>query len=243
MIGAPLFVGTALTLAATAGVLLASSAPAPAQQPPLDATHVYLRDCATCHGAEGRGTNRGPTLIGVGEASADYELTTGRMPLGEPTEPVRRHEPAYPPAMIAALVAHVAGFGGGGPDIPRVDAAGADISLGGELFRQQCAGCHSWSGTGGALLYREAPTLQPSTPTQVAEAVRIGPGTMPAFGPAAIDETQLDALVAYVKKLQHPADRGGASLWHLGPLVEGGVAIIVGLGASLLVIRWIGERE
>ena len=36
-----------------------------------DARGVYLRDCAVCHGADGSGTARGPTLIDVGRASAD----------------------------------------------------------------------------------------------------------------------------------------------------------------------------
>jgi ubiquinol-cytochrome c reductase cytochrome c subunit len=166
------------------------------------------------------------------------------MPLESPDEPSRRRKPAYSEETIAALVDHVATFGGGGPEIPKPVLEGADLGLGGELFRQQCAACHSWSGTGGALLDREAPTLYQSTPVQTAEAILVGPGTMPAFGPAALDDEQVDNLVAYVEEsIRHPRDRGGSPIWHLGPLAEGGVAFVLGLGGIMLIIRWIGERE
>ena len=46
-----------------------------------DAKVAYLRDCATCHGADARGTAFGPTLQGVGAAAVDYWVSTGRMPL------------------------------------------------------------------------------------------------------------------------------------------------------------------
>src|SRR5207302_794307 len=114
---------------------------------------------------------------------------------------------------------------------------------GGELFRLQCAACHAWAGDGGALLHREAPSLHHDTPTQIGDAVRAGPGLMPAFGQAALTDNQLNDLAAYVRYLDHPDDRGGEPLWHLGPMAEGGVAVICGLGIMLLTIRWIGDKE
>jgi ubiquinol-cytochrome c reductase cytochrome c subunit len=222
---------------------------------------LYLSDCAVCHGADGRGTRRGPSLVGVGRASVDYELSTGRMPLnaagrndrpgravqplpdrtlGDPEETPRRHHPAYPPATIAALVDHVARLtGGGGPDIRSI--SGGDVAAGGGLFRLQCAACHAWAGNGGALLHREAPALQAATPVQIAEAVRVGPGQMPEFGTAALDDRQLASVVAYVRYLDHPRDRGGQPLWHLGPVVEGGMAMVA-LGGLIVLTNWIGER-
>ena len=66
---------------------------------------------------------------------------------------------------------------------------------------------------------------------------------MPAFGQAALTDNQLNDLAAYVRYLDHPDDRGGEPLWHLGPMAEGGVAVICGLGIMLLTIRWIGDKE
>ena len=241
-------------LAAVAAGLLAvsgASASTAHQTPsPPDVRRTFQADCAICHGADGRGTDRGPTLAGVGRADLDYELTTGRMPitnpaqeLGNPDVVPHRRTPFYPPAVITALEDYIEGItGGGGPPIPSIDPT-ANVAAGGELFRMQCAACHAWAGDGGALLHREAPQLHDATPTQIGEAVRVGPGLMPAFGQAAIDNGQLDQLVAYVRYLDHPNDRGGQPLWHLGPFAEGFVAWAVGVTIMLFTIRWIGERK
>src|SRR5581483_3479576 len=121
-------------LAATAAVILvprahasdpASAAPLAQTQAP-DVRQIFLADCAICHGADARGTNRGPTLVGVGRASVDYQLTTGRMPitdpaffLGSPNQEIKRQPPAYPPATIRALEDYIATLTGPeGPPIP-----------------------------------------------------------------------------------------------------------------------------
>ena len=204
----------------------------------------------------------GPPLQGVGRASVDYWLTTGRMPLladtrpakspqgnappgqrlADPTARISRHPPAYAPKVIAALEHYIASIAPGGPEIPNVDTAHANLAAGGQVFRLQCAACHAWSGVGGALYQRAAPSLRRATPTQIAEAIRIGPDEMPAFGTAAVPARQLDDLVAYLRYLDHPNDRGGEPLWFLGPVAEGAVAILFGLGLLLLVSRWIGTR-
>jgi ubiquinol-cytochrome c reductase cytochrome c subunit len=234
---------SALALTGTLTRRTAGAAVVPTPPSPDDVRTTYLRDCATCHGADGRGTNRGPSIAGVGRASVDYMVSTGRMPIADPDEKLHRRKPAYPPAMQRAIVEYVARFGGGGVEIPRVQSRAADVADGGELFRLHCAACHSWAGEGGALLHREAPTLRHSTVTQIAEAVRVGPGGMPAFGTAALDDQQLASVVAYVRSLRHPRDRGGLSLWHLGPLPEGAVAWVIGIGLLVLATQWIGERN
>jgi ubiquinol-cytochrome c reductase cytochrome c subunit len=66
---------------------------------------------------------------------------------------------------------------------------------------------------------------------------------MPAFGPAAITPHQLSNLVAYTRYLNHPNDRGGLALGHLGPYTEGAVAVVIGLGLLVLSTRWLGTRH
>ncbi len=251
---------------AVASLTLLGGSRASVAQPAIptgsEVRQTFLADCAVCHGAEGKGSERGPTLVGVGQASVDYQLSTGRMPLavvgrsndqpGTPLRPLpnnaapdpdivaRRHDPAYSPETIAGLVDYVATITGvGGPVIPRVGQG--DLAVGGALFRQQCAACHAWAGDGGALLRIEAPAIHRATPTQIAEAIRVGPGQMPVFGTAALTDDQLASVVAYVRYLDQPRDRGGQPLWHLGPFAEGAVALIA-LGVLLLFTRWIGER-
>lgn len=255
--------------AAFACALVVGTLPAHGQtsDPPAGSDHdpafVFRRDCAVCHGADAHGTNRGPTLVGVGAASVDYWVSTGRMPLVDeaardprtrdlqpvpgvqlfdPNAPSKRRVPAYDRETIDALVGYVTDLAGGdGPAIPRVDVAGASVANGGSVFRLQCAACHAWAGDGGALLHREAPALHEATPTQIAEAVRVGPGAMPVFGSAAIDDAQLADLVAYVRYLDAPKDRGGWNIWHLGPVAEGGVAWIVAMSVLVIAVRWMGE--
>ena len=205
---------------------------------------LYLVACTTCHGAEGEGVeDRGPTLIGVGAASADFYLSTGRMPLDRPRAQAERKKVAYTPVQIRQLVAFVASLGPG-PPIPRVDPAHGDLAQGNRLYANNCAPCHSSAGAGGALGHAVyAPPLNRSTPLQVAEAVRVGPGAMPVFGTDALDDEQLASVVRYVEYLRHPDDRGGLGLGHLGPIPEGFVAWVVGLGGMLVAVRWIGTKD
>ncbi|HEX3424822.1 MAG TPA: c-type cytochrome [Acidimicrobiales bacterium] len=269
--GAPLVVPFVVVgIALSFGVVVFHPAPGAAQAAPSGSTApldigrmVFQRDCAVCHGADATGTTYGPSLQGVGLAAVDYWVTTGRMPLLTPARPAKSPEnqsppgqrlpdpsaqprggPAlYPPSVISDLEDYVATIAPGGPGIPQVNLSGTNLANGGELYRLQCAACHEWAGVGGALYQREAPGITGATPTQVAEAIITGPGQMPKFGPPAVPAGQLNDVVAYVHYLRHPQDPGGNPLWYLGPVAEGGVAILLGLGALLLIVRWIGDRS
>jgi ubiquinol-cytochrome c reductase cytochrome c subunit len=87
-----------------------------------------------------------------------------------------------------------------------------------------------------------APGLRQATAVQVAEAIRIGPGTMPVFDQTTIDQHTLDSVVRYVVYLRHPDDRGGGGLGGVGPLIEGFLALAFGLALMVLVTRTIGTR-
>src|SRR5947209_344982 len=87
------------------------------QPAPTDVRQIFLADCAICHGTDAHGTNRGPTLVGVGRASLDYYLTTGRMPisnpnqfLGNPDQDITRHSPYYSSPTITALEDYIQGL-------------------------------------------------------------------------------------------------------------------------------------
>jgi ubiquinol-cytochrome c reductase cytochrome c subunit len=221
--------------------------PSPLGAPEGSARLLYLRDCAWCHGSQGDGTDTGPSLIGVGAMSADFMLTTGRMPIPEVEIQPRRKKPIYSPAQIEALVRYVATFGQG-PAVPRVDPAAGGPGEGAELYEQNCAACHSSTGVGGALTSGlQAPSMVGSTPRQIVEAMRLGgaglrTGKMPKFGPDVLDDQQVNSIVRYVQYLQHPNDRGGGNLGHIGPVVEGFVAWAGGLLILVLFVRWIGKK-
>lgn len=205
---------------------------------------LYLRSCVSCHGVGGVGTSGYPSLVGVGAASADFYLRTGRMPLAYPSAQPPQKAPAFDDTEIRQLVAYVASLGDG-PPVPDVDPSRGDVSLGSELFLANCAACHNSAAVGGALSHgAHAPPLLDVDPTQIGEAMRIGPGQMPVFGPDTFDQHQLDSIVAYVRYLQEPEHPGGLMIGRVGPVPEGFVAWLVGLGVLVFVIRWITrERE
>lgn len=261
----PVLVVVALTFLGL-GASTASAAPPTGPDPLIEqGRDLYLTGCASCHGADGagvriadpgdgignevlndadgRGELRGPSLLESGEAAAYYYLSTGRMPLGNTDDQPRRKEPAYTEEEIDALVAYVGSLGDG-PPVPEIHLDDADVAEGGVLFRANCQACHSAFGSGGALSYgRAAPSLHSSEPTEVGAAIRVGPGQMPVFGPDAISDEELDDVAAYVELLRTPDNPGGLQIGRNGPVPEGFVVWLFGIGGLLLVVAWIGGRS
>ena len=239
-------IGGAGALYVGLGPSAAANAPA-AQQQPDAGRALYLQDCAWCHGPSGEGTEFGTTLRGVGAASADFMLTTGRMPIPEPINNPPQRPARYTEQQISALVAIVESFGDG-PGIPRVDPMRGDDRLGLLLYQENCAACHGASGSGGAMTQGLiVPGVLESTPRQIAEAIRLGgaglfTGNMPRFGPETLDDHDVNSIIAYIERLPRE-DRGGLSLGRIGPVAEGFITWAVGLLALFVVIRWIGTRE
>jgi len=241
---AVLVAAAALALAAARGTgsVVASSAQAAASTQTGSDTgrQVFLRDCAWCHGTAGGGTSRAPSLTDVGAEAADFYLRTGRMPLSSPDEEVRSGPPSYDDATISALVRYVGSLGAG-PAVPTL--AAGDIVNGRKLFGENCAACHSASGTGTIVTKGEpAPELWHTGKQQVAEAIRVGPGPMPPFGAKQLDQQEVDDIVAYVHQLGSPQDAGGAGLDQYGPIIEGLIALFVLLPCLVIVIRLLGKR-
>jgi ubiquinol-cytochrome c reductase cytochrome c subunit len=204
---------------------------------------LYEQRCASCHGLGGGGTGQGPPILGLGPAVYDFMLSTGRMPLDRPVAQAPRNRPAFGPEEIRALTAYLTSLQPGGVPIPDVRPEQGDVAVGQRLHQLHCAACHGSTGNGGAVGDSVAPGLHAATALQVAEAIRIGPGSMPVFGAETLSQAELNSLVRYVLTLRDPVDRGGAGLGHVGPIVEGFVALLFGLGALVVVTRLIGERS
>ncbi len=202
---------------------------------------LYQQNCTTCHGSEGQGGPAGPTLRGVGPASVDFYLRTGRMPLGQSDSPGFRQEPAFIDPDVVALVEYTRQWSQGGPEIPNVVTDGADLRRGAELYLQNCASCHAATGAGDAVGGGQwAPPLNKAAPPQIAEAVLIGPGAMPAFP---FLEGDLNHIVAYVEFLRSGGDPGGIDIGRQGPVSEGFIALFVGLGLLVVIARWVARED
>jgi len=183
---------------------------------------VYEQYCSSCHGVDLRGGTNGPTLLGVGAATADFYVTTGRMPAAVPWLEIghRGQRPYLTPQQQDAVVRYVAAAAPG-PPIPVVAASG-DAVRGRTLFEQNCMHCHGVDAAGGAIGRSDwAPALDRATITQVAEAIRIGPGEMPRFGPHQIDAASLDDIATYLTKRRDTADFGGLPVRSGGAVPEG----------------------
>jgi ubiquinol-cytochrome c reductase cytochrome c subunit len=209
---------------------------------PQRGRELYLTGCQSCHGIDARGIpGTAPSLHGVGAVSADFYLSTGRMPLDDPKSQPDRTEPAYDRRSLDDLIAYVGSLGG--PSIPQVDVARASVSDGQRLFTENCAACHQVVGRGGVMAGAFVPTLLEATPRQVFEAARTGPYVMPRFGQAQLSDRELTSIARYVQYAKHPENPGGWALFNVGPVPEGMVAWLIGLLALLLVIRMLGRDE
>ncbi|HUA11828.1 MAG TPA: c-type cytochrome [Solirubrobacteraceae bacterium] len=202
---------------------------------------LFESSCASCHGISAQGiSGRAPSLHGVGALAADFYLQTGRMPLPNPKAQPLRASPAFPQSKIRALIAYVASFGG--PEIPAVHPRQGSLAEGQRLFGLNCAGCHTIQGQGGIVTGAIVPSLDAATPTQIGEAVRIGPYVMPRFSSGELTDAQVNSLARYIQSIQHPDDLGGWGIGRIGPIPEGMVAWLLAAAALLLIARLLGER-
>ncbi len=213
---------------------------------------LFRVGCASCHGLNGEGqvngAIQGPPLTGVGAASVQFQVSSGRMPMARPAvqAPVKPSE--YTEAEVNALAAYVASLGPG-PAIPDpqqytpTGLSSADIARGGELFRTNCSACHNFAGAGGALPGgKYAPSLYGSSNLHIYEALITGPQQMPVFSDNVMTPQDKRAIIAYLNDLHSSPDRGGLALGALGPVSEGLWAWILGLGSLVGFAIWIAAK-
>jgi ubiquinol-cytochrome c reductase cytochrome c subunit len=207
---------------------------------------LFSVSCITCHGANLDGIKgQGPSLIGVGGASVYFQVSTGRMPLAQQGAYAPRKPAKFNEQEIEQLAAYVESVGGG-PVLPQGTLRGDDssISLGGELFRLNCASCHGATGGGAPLSAGNvAPTLREAEDKQIVAAMLSGPENMPVFSDNQLTPDEKRAIVAYIQFLNESKDPGGHGIDRIGPVSEAIVAWVGGVGAIMIAILWIGARN
>ncbi|MCE5290343.1 MAG: cytochrome c [Nocardiaceae bacterium] len=223
---------------------------------------LYETSCITCHGANLQGVNdRGPSLIGVGEAAVYFQVSTGRMPMAANTAQAKRKPAKFDADEVDAIGAYVEA-NGGGPEIPRdkngnIDEAwfrgshevgasqpSGSIARGSELFRQNCASCHNFTGKGGALSSGKwAPALVKPSSSQIYAAMLTGPQNMPKFSDRQLTPNEKRDVIAYIKNATEVQQPGGYGLGGFGPATEGLAAFAIGMVAVVGAALWIGSRS
>ena len=223
---------------------------------------IYEIACITCHGANLQGQkDRGPSLIGVGEGSVYFQVHSGRMPMLRNEAQANRKQPRYSEQQTLALAAYV-NANGGGPGIVR-DADGKismeslrgssttngeinprDVARGSDLFRLNCASCHSFTGRGGALSSgKHAPTLDKANEQEIYQAMLVGPQNMPKFSDRQLTADEKKDIIAFVKDAKETPNPGGFGLGGLGPVNEGLFMWFVGMIVMIAFAMWIGTRS
>ena len=229
------------------GSQAAASAPGGSQTSVAEGKYLFEQSCSSCHGLEAQGTpGVAPSLIGAGAAAVDFQMSTGRMPAKEPGPENDRKPPVFNQKQIYEIASYVASLGGG-PPIPaasQVSASGANVGLGQQLFAANCAACHNIVGAGGALTYgKEAPALTASTPTRIYEAMQTGPEAMPVFNDNTITPSEKRDIISYVTGTRSEPNPGGFSLGRIGPVTEGLVAWLGGIGLLVFAAMWITAKR
>ncbi len=206
---------------------------------------LFAANCASCHGLNLGGTEAGPSLLGVGAASVEFQVATGRMPLAAqgPQAPVKPEQ--FTDEQVEALYTFVAAQapGPGIPDEEYLQADG-DAADGAELFRINCAMCHNVAGAGGALTEgKYAPSLAGVEAIHIYEAMVTGPQNMPVFNDMNITPEEKANIITYLKYLDNNPSVGGFDLGNLGPVSEGLFIWIFGLGSIVAITIWLTARS
>ena len=206
---------------------------------------LFLANCATCHGISGQGGKIGPSLVGVGAAAVDFQVGTGRMPLAGPgVQAPSSKQVMFTNQEIASMAAYVATLGPG-PSIPESQYTNGDgnIAMGNELFKVNCAMCHNFAGSGGALTRgKYAPSLRNVTGNHIYEAMATGPESMPVFNDQNLSPTDKNDIISYLHDLDKSKNPGGLSLGNLGPVSEGMFVWVFGLGLLVGAAVWLGSK-
>lgn len=238
--------GAIYTAFTNRGASAAGNPPGATAQQIAQGRQIFEVTCASCHGLNAQGTPRGPSLIGVGAAAVYFQVSTGRMPAKDIGAQVPQKPPTLTEEQTLALAQYIQSLGGG-PTIPsdaQVDPVGADVGLGQQLFNTNCAACHNFAGAGGALTYgKYAPALTTSTPKQIYTAMLTGPQSMPVFSDSTLTPDQKRAIIRYITQTRKEPNPGGFSLGRVGPVTEGIVGWLAGIGVLILAAMWITAKQ
>ena len=207
---------------------------------------IFLKGCSSCHGLNAEGGAVAPSLIGVGAASVDFQVGTGRMPMADMSTQAMRKKPVYDAEETAKLAAYVSSLAPG-PAVPEDSVLNYErdgsTAEGGELFRNNCAMCHNFAGQGGALTQgKYAPTLMGVEPKYIYEAMITGPQSMPVFSDKTITPAEKLSIIKWIKAAEAEPNLGGASLGRVGPVTEGLLGWVLGLGLLIGVAVWLATK-
>jgi ubiquinol-cytochrome c reductase cytochrome c subunit len=198
-----------------------------------DGKQIFEQHCTECHGQQGQGISAAVTYAGP---SLQAEHDPGEVMTAIETGP--EHMPRFEYVLSAEQMRAVTQYVT--EKLAVIPLTGGSLTDGGELFRTYCASCHRTAVRGGALGFvgTNAPSLENKSAAIIAGAIRWGPGPMPSFPSAVLNDEQVASIVRYIRVVQHPASPGGNPLKWYGPTSEGFAAWIF-LLVLILFATWV----
>ena len=88
-----------------------------------------------------------------------------------------------------------------------------------------------------------APGLNDATDLVLYTAMLTGPENMPVFSNNQLTPDEKTAIISYIQSLKSMGDPGGLGLDRIGPVSEGLVIWVVGIGLLMGMILWIGAKS
>ena len=207
---------------------------------------LFEQNCSSCHEADAQGGTAAPSLIGVGPATVDFWVSTGRMPAATPLSAQAQPKPPKLTNREADEVAAFITLALAGRALhPDRQSEGGQPGHRGQPVRPQLRRLphHHRHGRRAGLRHRTPRRCTTPRPPRWPRRSAPDRATCPA-SPATCRTAQVRDIVAYVtEQIQHPANPGGFGLGGVGPVAEGFVGLLFGVGGLMLVCFWIGDRS
>lgn len=214
-------------------------------------SQLYAQACAQCHASDGSGatvpgTDRmAPPLSGQADVTAAYVdlvMRTGRMPPAANPFDNQPRVVVYDEAQRLAIVAYLVNEFGITNNLSEVtQLPEGNAGSGQNVYATNCAACHGSTGSGGVAGGGAwTPTVTNYEPATIAEAIRVGPFQMPAFGTDQITDQEVADVGAFLEEVSSESGTP-LGLIELNPVFASGFVALLAL-ATILSLFWISSK-
>jgi ubiquinol-cytochrome c reductase cytochrome c subunit len=212
---------------------------------------LYAQACAQCHASDGTGAQvprtdrQAPALAGRPEVTAAYVdlvMRTGRMPPAANPFDNQPREIAVTDEQRLAIVAFTVEEFGLTNDLALVlGLPEGDAGRGQAVYAENCAACHGATGSGGVAGGGAwTPAVNVYETATIAEATRIGPFQMPAFGDDIITDQEVADIGAFLEEVRSESGTP-LGLVELNPVFASGFVALLAL-VMIVSLFWISSK-
>ncbi len=214
-------------------------------------SQLYAQACAQCHASDGSGAEvagtgrRAPALAGRPEITAAYVdlvMRTGRMPPAANPFDNQPRAVAFDDEARLAIVAYTVQEFGLTNDLADItQLPEGDAGRGQRVYATNCAACHGSTGAGGVAGGGAwTPLVSSYEPATIAEAIRVGPFQMPAFGEDQITDQEIADVGAFLEEV-HSESGTPLGLVELNPVFASGFVALLAV-AMIVSLFWISSK-